>query len=164
MAHDKDWIEGLRRYWYPLIHRLLEPFGLYATGRVYNNQYIGSVRMDEEALEYVFHQAGVERNAAAAYKIHGDGRKSEGSWRITHHTHPSYVEHGRQVHFTLFRNRQNPDFIDIYAHWEDDYVHDPFGHVAASNFDPQRGVRVGREFLDARTDLDIINFYEKGGD
>lgn len=159
MGHKSDWVESVRRTLFPLFHRLLEPIGLYGTGRVYDNQYVTTYHQQnyvkyptaEEELEAIFHKIGIERNTVASYKIHDDGRTSEGSWRATH---PDYVEDGMQIHITLFRpHNSGLDEIDVYAHYEDDYEHRPISHIREKNFSASEGVRRAKRLLRNKTSI-----------
>lgn len=147
--HEDDWQEELRR----IVARFFR-------GRVYENQYVGTVKMNEEQLEKaVFHPGDVQRNLPAYWKYHADdGRDSEGSWRMTHWTHPEYVERGHQLHITIFRNAENPDYIDIYAHYEVSWSYDPIKHLREIGFSPDKGVRIAREWFDNRT---YVKLYHK---
>lgn len=139
MTHEQaDLLEQLHHFLY---HRL--------RGKVYEEQYVGTVKMGEEELEEVlFHPHDVSYNWLAYWKRHADdGRDSEGSWKLRHPRHERYVGAGMQAHITLFQSTEDPSWIDVYAHYEYDNIEHPIKHVREIDFDPDEGVRRARQFF-----------------
>lgn len=124
-------------------------------GRTGDNQYVGTVKMGEEELERaLFHPNNVSYNWLAYWKRHPDGRDSEGSWKLRYPRHSDYVERGMQIHITLFPSTENPDWIDVYAHYEWDNIRHPIRHIREDHFSPKEGVDRARNFIrDNRVDL-----------
>lgn len=146
MSHEHDWIETARAYLYPKIHKYLDPFGLYATGGVGENQYVATFHVPEDKVEKSFlHKGNWERNPIAAYKTHSDGRESTLSLRLTHKgdtTRREYVEPGMQLHLTFFKARSDrKGAIDCYAHYEDDWSTAPIAHLRGKRFSAKEGVK-----------------------
>lgn len=158
-AND-DWQEGFRRFWYPRLHTSLTGLGkrvgvpMYAVGHVGLNQYVGHFDEDEETIEEELVTAGAERNPLAALKSLPDGRLSEGSWRFLHHSDPTgLVEPGVQLHLTLFERDDDLPGRELYAHYEDDWLHDPTGHLQGSGFSAKTGVSIATALIDDHTYL-----------
>lgn len=150
MTHKQDFIEKFRETFYPPLHVVLEFFNFYATGELNPREYVGTVYISEEELEERFHNAGVVRNALAKYKRLPDGRRSEGSWRLTHGTHPQFISDPEmQLHITLFKHPDRPlsGAVDIYAHYEKNYGKDPWGHLKGERYSASKGVVMARDFL-----------------
>lgn len=152
--HDLDWIEDVHHFAYQ-----------YLRGDTHEEQYVGTVMMGEEAFEEVLDDLGLVRNPFAYWKMTEDKRDSVGSWRMTHYTHPTRVEEGMQVHFTLFKSKFIAGGIDIYAHHEHDYswsLLSAIYHVLERDFSSSRGVRIAREII---MDKSHVHLYDKrGGD
>lgn len=162
---DDDWIESFRRTWYPRLHPHLTSFGdkigvtLYAKGRVHENQYVLTLPAGEETSEEVLSDLGFERNPIAAYKTHPDGRQSEGSWRLRHKDDQyGLVEEGMQLHITFLRNHDVDEYVDVYAHYEDDWMASPLNHLQEKNFSAQVGSEMAQELIENETYLD---WYDK---
>lgn len=149
MTHKQDFIEWFRTTFYPPLHVVLEFFNFYAAGELNPDEYVGTVYISEEELERRFHDTGVVRNALAKYKSLPDGRSSTGSWRLTHATHPEFVDSGMQLHITLFENPDRPlnGAVDVYAHYEKDYGYDAIGHLKGEDYSSGKGVNMARDFL-----------------
>lgn len=145
MTHNHgDFLEWLHHFLYFFIR-----------GNTYSNQYAGTVYLDEEELEkVVFHPHGVSYNPLSYWKRIRD-RNSVGSWRLIHQSHPTYIEVGMQLHWTLYRNPDNSEYIDIYAHYEKDWSSDPLGHLREINFSAKKGVELTRRFFRDDTFVDL---------
>lgn len=128
-------------------------------GKVYENQYVGTVKVGEEELERkAFHQNQVHYNWLAYWKKHADdGRNSIGSWKLRHPVHKAYVDEGMQVHLTLFRNETNDEWVDVYAHYEYSNIEHPIKHVREVNFSADEGVRRARQFFRDATSLELYH-------
>lgn len=160
MTHKQDFIESFRAVIYPRLHVILEFFDLYAAGQGNPNAFVGTVNVGEEELEEYFHAAGVIRNALAKYKTLPDGRESEGSWRITHGTHPQVIEDPEmQLHFTLYKSPDKPlsEAVDIYAHYEKNYGKDPRGHLRAHEYSAEIGVNMAHRLIENTMSLEVHN-------
>lgn len=157
---DDDWVESLRKYFYPKLHDPLSKFGdsiginLYATGIVGWNQYVGDLKADEEVIEKEIDRLGGKRNPVACLKELRDGRTSEGSWVLLHADLPDVIEPGMQLHMTLFE-RNSGKGRELYAHYEDDWRSAPLAHLRAKNFDISGGVAMTKEIFDNRTFLQL---------
>lgn len=150
MSHREDYIEWFRETFYPPLHIVLEFFNFYATGELNPREYVGTVHVGEEELERRFHDAGVVRNALAKYKRLPGGRRSTGSWRLTHGTHPQFItDPEMQLHITLFECPDKPldEAVEVYAHYEKNYGKDAHGHLAGERYSIDAGVNMGRAFL-----------------
>lgn len=159
LGANDDWIEAVRKRLYPALHPYLQRFGGYGIGAVYENQYVATSSVDEEALELELQEAGFFRNPIAAYKTHKDGRKSEGSWRITPATDPTgKVEKGMQLHVTLFQSEYDASHIDMYAHYEKNWEADASGHLSEDGFSARKGVEIATEVLDGHM---FVKTYQK---
>jgi len=146
LGPNDDWMERLRKKLYPILHPYLERYGGYALGIVRENQYVGTVELDEDTLEWKLAEHGFVRNPIAAYKTHTDGRESEGSWVLYHAEAPQIVAEGMQLHITLFASGGSG--IDLYAHYEDDWRASAFSHLRAKNFSAEKGVEKATRVLD----------------
>lgn len=149
---NDDWQEQLRRNYYPKLHKYLKPFGGYATGHVGEKQYIGKFNEDEDAIEAELDDRG-RRNPIACLKSLSDGRVSEGSWVILHEDCPDLVEEGMQIHMTLFVRADGKSGREIYAHYEDDWRSAPIAHLRESNFQVEKGAKLGTEYVNEYTNL-----------
>lgn len=152
MSHEHDWIETVRQYLYPKLHKSLSSVGLYSMGHLGEAQYVCTFHISEDAVEKdLLHRADWERNPIAAYKVHRDGRESTLSLRLTYQgdtTDREYVEQGMQLHLTFFPSAEGRDgAIDCYAHYEDDWVAAPFAHLRAANFSAKEGVKRTTAYL-----------------
>jgi hypothetical protein len=152
---DDDWQEGFRSYAYPKTHNLLARIGnligtpLYSVGTSGPNQFVGSVPIDEDALELELVALGFERNPVACLKSTRDGRVSEGSWVLRSHDDPNGVlGKKRQLHVTLFKRIDGQDGRDLMAHEELDWQDDPIGHLRGEDYSPEDGVAYARELID----------------
>lgn len=158
---DDDWVEGARLYFYPRLHEPLSTLGdrigvnLYSVGHVGERQYVGVLDESEDTIEKALDDHG-ERNPVACLKDLSDGRTSEGSWVIRHAERPDLIEEGMQLHFTLFKREDGKPGREIYAHYEDDWRVAPLAHLREKNFDVERGVVLGTEYIDEHTHL-ILN-------
>lgn len=123
-------------------------------GKTYENQYVGTVKTNEEELERaLFHETDARYNWLAYWKRHADdGRDSEGSWKLRYPRHSEYIEPGKQLHITLFPARSSPperEWLDVYAHYEYDNVVHPWKHIREHEFSAAQGVnRCRRYFID----------------
>jgi hypothetical protein len=159
---NDDWVETFRRSVYPRLHEPLSKVGdlvgvnLYAKGRMYRNQYVGTVYEDEDVIEQEFESLGAQRNAIACLKSFPDGRVSEGSWVILHDEQPELVPEGLQLHMTLFNPENGGHGREVYAHLEDDWRVSPLAHLRANNFSPEQGVETARPLLNDETFLELI--------
>lgn len=146
MTHEEgDFWEKVHHFLYGLIR-----------GHTGEAQYVGTVKMGEEELEReLFHPTNARYNWLAYWKKHReDGRNSEGSWKLRYPYHAEYVDRGMQVHMTLFPSTENPDWLDVYAHYEYDNVLHPIKHLREENFSAKKGVeRTRRYFRDNGIDL-----------
>jgi len=155
---DDDWIESLRKYFYPKLHNPLSKFGdriginLYSTGRVGWNQYVGDLEEEEEVIEKEITKIGGQRNPVACLKQLPDGRTSEGSWVLLHDDLPEVIKPGMQLHMTLF-NSDLDNGREVYAHYEDDWRTAPLAHLRAKNFDIPRGVGMAKQIFNDSTFL-----------
>ncbi|SEL16873.1 hypothetical protein SAMN04488691_103153 [Haloferax larsenii] len=151
---DDDWIETVRRVLYPWLHPYLSLLGGYSVGHVGFDQYVYHFDEDEEAIEDELVAVGGERNPIACLKSLPDGRVSEGSWRFTHATDPTgLVEPGMQLHLTLFERDDDEPGRELYAHYEDDWMASPSGHLSGARFSPSKGVQLATELIDNHTFL-----------
>lgn len=66
-AND-DWIEALRRWLWPKLHPLLDPFGGYAVGTAGDDQHVVTLDVGEESFEETLVELGFVRNPIACYK------------------------------------------------------------------------------------------------
>lgn len=132
-----DFWEKWHHFWYHLIR-----------GKVYEPQYVGTVRIGEEELEEtLFHPTDARYNWLAYWKKHnGDGRDSTGSWKLRYPRHKRYVERGMQLHMTLFPARDG-DGLDVYAHYEYDNVKHPIKHLKEKRFSARKGVTLARQYF-----------------
>jgi len=159
---NDDWVETFRRTVYPPLHKPLSKLGdrigvnLYAEGRMYKNQYVGTVYEDEDVIEREFESLGAQRNAIACLKSFPDGRVSEGSWVILHDEQPELVPEGLQLHMTLFKPESGGHGREVYAHLEDDWRVSPLAHLRAKNFSPKQGIEIARPLLNDETFLELI--------
>jgi hypothetical protein len=158
LDEDDDWIERVRKNWYPWLHKYL-PDGLYAEGLVRYNQYVGTCYEKEDVIESeLVEHANFIRNPLAAYKRTPDGRESEGSWVLWHEHNPDLVEPGMQLHVTLFRRERGRVGRELFAHYEDDWRTSPLKHLRGANFQPELGARRARKLIDMDTHLTLRNY------
>jgi len=136
---------------------------LYSTATVTPHQYVCSLSVAEEGLEKeVLHEPhGWQRNPVAAYKYHSDGRGSTLSLRLTHKDSTSaygrtYAEPGMQLHWTIFPSERGGADIDLYAHYEDDWMASPLAHLRGDNMSSKEGVKRSLALLRRETS------YEEG--
>lgn len=157
MTHNEDFIETFREVVYPPLHNVLTLVGFYATGELSEAEHVGTVEDSEEELEKVFHDTGVVRNALAKYKSLPDGRESEGSWRLTHHTHPHLVEPKMQLHITFFAPTDGDvsEAVEVYAHYEMNYGASILGHLNGRHYSAEEGVKRARQFFRNRTGYEL---------
>lgn len=157
MTHKQDFLESFRELVYPPLHHVLEFFDFYAMGQVNTEEYAGTIEESEEELERAFHETGVVRNALAKYKYLPDGRESEGSWRLTHETHPHLVEPKMQLHITLFdpEGRDVSEAVAVYAHYEMDYGASISGHLSGRRYSAEEGIKRARRFFRNRTGYEL---------
>lgn len=159
LDEDDDWQEGLRRYLFPKLHPIISPYGAYAVGTAYEEQYAATIPEGEEYIEEVLVEHGWERNPIACYKTHEDGRKSEGSWRLTSDNDEyGLVGDKLQLHITLFKNNDAETYIDVYCHQEYDWEKAPLKHLREVDFDMQAGSEKALTFIRDHTYLD---WYDK---
>jgi hypothetical protein len=158
---DDDWIEDFRSFYYPKIHPLLNRVGGYGVGHVGENQYVGKVSTDEEALEEEICDIGFIRNPIACYKSTGDERESEGSWVLLEGDDPGdFIEPGYQLHITMFERRDGEDGREIYAHHEPDWRQTPFKHLYPGKYpgvtwETEKAAVYTKQLLDNDTFLDV---------
>lgn len=156
---DDDWIERLRRYYYPKLHPLLAQFGGYAVGRVNEAQYTCTVPAGSETLEEILVSLDFERNPIACYKSHKDGRESIGSWALRSHDAEG-VELGKdkQLHVTLLPNADVREYVDVYCHREYDWQDAPLKHLQSKELEESAGSEAALELIKNETYLD---WYDK---
>lgn len=123
------------------------------------SQYAGTVKMGEEELERrLFHPNNVHYNWLAWWKRHTDGRDAEGSWKLRHPRHASYVGKGMQVHITLFQSTENDQWIDVYAHYEYDNIRHPIKHLNSVDASNPEGISRTRAFF-AANNIDLYQLH-----
>lgn len=172
--HSHDGIEGPRTWLLSFINKY---FG-HARGYTGEEQYVATIRLDEEAFEKVFfHEEGAVRNPLAYYKKTSDGRDSEGSWVLPYDHVPSEKnpwdratvsgrdllsgvrypggvdKSDRWLHFTIYQSRDNSDWIELYSHDEYTWWDRPLAHVREEYFLPELGRDMARWYLDECTYL-----------
>ncbi|WP_372611579.1 hypothetical protein [Halomonas sp.] len=154
-----DWVEEFRRDWYPRFHDPLTTIGevlgigLYSQGKVGYDQYVAELDEEEDTIELELDDVGFRRNPISALKSLPDGRLSEGSWVLLHRDAPDLVEHGMQLHVTLFQRDRGGTGRALYAHYEDDWRVDPLAHLRAKHLSTRAGVELTRKYLDENSYL-----------
>lgn len=162
LGSNDDYWESFRREVYPKLHPLLVRLGGFGSGAVYENQYVGTVAVDEETLEEELVDAGFERNPIAAYKTHSDGRLSEGSWRLLADSDPiGKVEDDKQLHVTLFRNGNIGNHVDVYAHYEYRWESEPGKHLSEDSFETSVALDMTKTVIDEHTFVKLYNKSER---
>jgi hypothetical protein len=63
-----------------------------------------------------------------------------------------------QLHWTLFPSARDDAEVDLYAHYEDDWMASPLDHLRGTNMSPKQGVKRSLAFLRRETS------YEEGED
>lgn len=153
LGANDDWIESFRRTYFPPLNHTLHRIGhvigvpLYSTGVDGGNQYVGAMSEDEDTIEQELVEVGAVRNPLACFKHLNDGRESEGSWVILHGDRPDLIEHGRQLHITLFERKDGKPGRAIYAHYEDDWRVHPLWHLRCKHFSPKTGVAKTKKLI-----------------
>lgn len=151
---DDDWIETVRRRYYPRLHPYLKRVGGYGIGHVGQAQYVGTFDESEDVIEDELDDRG-RRNPIACFKSLHDGRKSEGSWAILHTDSPDLVAPGMQLHLTLFERKDSKPGRELYAHYEDDWRVSPIKHLREANFDVATGVELTTKYVNEHTFLEL---------
>jgi hypothetical protein len=154
---DDDYMEEFRGYWYPRLHPLLDKYTpAYGKASVSERQLVGTVDVTEETLEEELVDIGFVRNPLAAYKIHEDGRESEGSWvLLEEHDEYDIIDPGMQLHLTLFKSHAKVDGRAIYAHYEDDWRVSPLAHLRSENLSGAVGAQKAHRLLDAKSFVEV---------
>jgi hypothetical protein len=137
MSHTLDFLEGLRKYWYPRLHGLLTSLGvagLEGRRNISENAYVCTVSVSEDAFEKeLLHGSGFQRNLLAKYKTRPDGPDSTLSLRKV------YDSNDMQLHVTVFPSTRRSGALDLYAHYEKDWAEDPRGHLRGKSFSVAEG-------------------------
>jgi hypothetical protein len=158
LGADDDWQEPLRRTLYPRLHDPLVWVGnligtpMYAQGVARWDQYVGTLPLEEDAIEAELEELASVRNPIAALKELPDGRISEGSWVLLHEDAPDLVDEGMQLHLTLFARESDATGRVVYAHYEDDWRTNWRAHLKETNFSTAKGVTKARRLF-ARSSL-----------
>lgn len=149
---DDDWIEPLRRYWWPR----LAPYWPYATITIQDDEYVCTVPLVEDALEEELVDVGFVRNPVAGLKEHADGRRvCEGSWCLLPQSDPTnHLKPTEQLHVNLFETPDDSRGLELFAHVETDWRDDPIGHLTDGT-NLQRGRTILLEVLREHTFLDV---------
>lgn len=139
LGPDDDFWERRRREYVPVLDRLLENVGGYASYSLDEGEYAGTLDVPPEEAEEVLWKAGFFRNPLAALKSRAGGQVEVGSWV---HREPPLAR--RQVHVMLFE-RDDGDATDLYAHEEYSSVNPLCArkHYRGVEYDPE----AGREFV-----------------
>jgi hypothetical protein len=80
LGADDDYWPFLRNLVLPVLDRLGATSGLYAKGKVIEDEFVGVVQLPEEEFERVLEDAGFYRNPLSAVKRSPNGWHSDGSW------------------------------------------------------------------------------------
>ncbi|MCD2204422.1 hypothetical protein [Halobacterium sp. KA-6] len=80
LGADDDYWPQLRNRLLPILHRLGATSGLYAQGKVLEDEFVGTVQMPEDEFERELEAAGFYRNPLSAVKRSPNGWESDGSW------------------------------------------------------------------------------------
>ena len=80
LGADDDYWPMLRNRILPVLDRIGATSGLYAKGRVIEDEFVGVVKMPEDEFERELEAAGFYRNPLSAVKRSPNGWHSDGSW------------------------------------------------------------------------------------
>lgn len=159
MSYRHDWIERIRRVFVPqlgVVAALFEDITgekLYLQTSARRNQFVGRIRMDEEAFERVLDEYGFVRNPISTLKSRGH-EIEEGSWRYL-------LDDDEQIHLIFYDGSVEPDAntgeLFLYAHKEYRWDEYPIRHAMHKNFSAPAGVRFVRRMLqDEGIDYEFI--------
>jgi len=161
---DDDWMEQVRKTYYPKLHPYLQEVGGYGVGTVGEGQFVGVIAADEEVIEEELESLGFIRNPIACYKsTRKDDRESEGSWVLLHDADPGeFVDEGYQLHVTLMPRRDGKPGRELYAHHEPDWRQTPFKHLwpqkyPGAKWETEPAADYTRELVDDRTYFDVTD-------
>lgn len=133
----------------PKLNDLLEEVGGYATSKVSDEGYVGTLAgYSIEQAENAFESEGFQLNLVAAYKYAPNSNlynASDGSYRLKDHSTADY-----QIHVTLFEwynSNFNRMETDVYAHAEAGPLAHPMDHYNAQPHDPGLGVKIVKDIM-----------------
>ncbi|MFB6284553.1 MAG: hypothetical protein ABEK59_11620 [Halobacteria archaeon] len=136
----------VRKTLWPRFDLLLGRMGGYATGKVSNDGYLGTVDMNLKEIEHVLRDIGFSYEYIASLKdrICPQGGEIEtGSWVLRTDDLKPY-----QLHIHLFEHPG--DGVDIYCHLEYNWKSFPLKHYRRENVDVDLGVEITKSLLDSQ--------------
>lgn len=176
MTHKHDFVERVRRYFIPKLGRVTAAINR-ETGTDYyverptdHREFVGTVPLDEEALEARLHDINAVRNPLAAWKhLPGVGVDEQGSWAwrgdVLVDENGNYVfEHDpwadMQLHFILYEIDGSLGSTAVFAHWEYSWKTHPIKHYNGGGLNGEwrdhTGVEYALEIFD-QNDVPLID-------
>ncbi len=159
-----DTLERIRRVYIPLLGRLVSAYNesrgtdYYVQASVYDNQFVGRVRMPEEEFEKELASMGFERNPFASLKtVAGTSETEEGSFRWVPNR-PTNLNTDYQLHCIIYDGSLIPDANTgetyVYTHWEKRWDREPVAHYNSEDFQP----KVGRDMMRSKLEENGIEY------